>query len=241
MKTPKQKRTTWRLKYDHNLQSREHFIKETFRRLPAKFVSFEGIDGCGKSTLLDELAGWLKASAIRFLKTREPGGTRLGERIRELLLDPSFKTMNEHAEVLLYSASRAQLVHEVIQPALSKGMWVLVDRYIDATLAYQGFGRGLAPEPLRQIQDWGTGGLWPDLTILLDCDVGVASSRMKARNEAEDRMEQESGLFHQRVREGYLELARSAPERFVVVDANRALPEVILNFRAALVEALARG
>jgi dTMP kinase len=216
-------------------------MKGLFRGLPAKFVSFEGIDGCGKSTLLTELARWLEEGAVPFLKTREPGGTRLGEKIREMLLDPSFETMNEHAEVLLYSASRAQLVHEILRPALSQGVWVLADRYIDATLAYQGFGRGLALEPLRQIQDWGTGGLWPDLTILLDCDVGVASSRMKARKETEDRIEQEGRLFHQRVRDGYLELARSAPERFLVVDATRALREVIADFRVALVEALARG
>jgi dTMP kinase len=240
MRIPKRKRTTERLKYVHNAKEKGGSIKEMFHRLPAKFVSFEGIDGCGKSTLLDELAFWLEGDCIPFIKSREPGGTHLGERIRELLLDPSFNTMNEHAEVLLYSASRAQLVQEVIRPALSRGMWVLVDRYIDATLAYQGFGRGLAIEPLRQIQDWGTGGLWPDLTVLLDCDVGVASSRMKARNEAEDRMEQESRLFHQRVREGYLELARSAPERFVIVDAHGALPQVIVEFRAALVEALTR-
>jgi dTMP kinase len=216
-------------------------MKGLFRGLRAKFVSFEGIDGCGKSTLLAELAGWLEKDAVAFLKTREPGGTRLGERIREVLLDPSFETMNEHAEVLLYSASRAQLVYEVLRPALSQGMWVLADRYIDATLAYQGFGRGLVLEPLRLIQDWGTGGLWPDLTVLLDCDVGVASSRMKARKETEDRMEQESRLFHERVREGYLELARSAPERFLVVDANGALQEVIADFRLALGQALARG
>jgi dTMP kinase len=216
-------------------------MKGLFRELPAKFVSFEGIDGCGKSTLLVELAGWLEEHAVPVLKTREPGGTRLGESIREMLLDPSFEAMNEHAEVLLYSASRAQLVFEVLRPALSQGMWVLVDRYIDATLAYQGYGRGLALEPLRQIQDWGTGGLWPDLTILLDCDIEVASSRMKTRKETEDRIEQEGRLFHQRVREGYLELAGSAPERFVVVDANRTLKEVIADFRVALVEALARG
>jgi dTMP kinase len=226
------------LKSDHDFQSRKGFMKGLFRGHPAKFVTFEGIDGCGKSTLLAELAGWLEENAVPFLKTREPGGTRLGERIRGVLLDPSFETMNEHAEVLLYSASRAQLVYEVLRPALSQGMWVLADRYIDATLAYQGFGRGLALEPLRQIQDWCTGGLWPDLTVLLDCDVGVASSRMKARKETEDRIEQEGRLFHQRVREGYLELARSAPERFLVVDANRALREVIADFRVALVEAL---
>lgn len=216
-------------------------MKGLFRGLRGKFVSFEGIDGCGKSTLLAELGAWLEEDAVPFLKTREPGGTRLGERIREVLLDPSFETMNEHAEVLLYSASRAQLVYEVIRPALSQGMWVLADRYTDATLAYQGFGRGLALEPLRRIQDWGTGGLWPDLTVLLDCDVGVASTRMKARKETEDRIEQEGRLFHQRVRNGYLELARSAPERFLVVDANRALREVIADFRATLGQALARG
>jgi dTMP kinase len=215
-------------------------VKEILGSLPAKFLSFEGIDGCGKSTVLGELAGWLEANAVRLLKTREPGGTQLGERVREVLLDPSFRTMNEQAEVLLYSASRAQLVQEVIQPALSMGIWVLADRYIDATLAYQGFGRGLALGPLRQLQDWTTGGLWPDLTILLDCDIGVASSRMKSRNEGGDRMEQESRLFHQRVREGYLELARSAPGRFVVVDAKGTLQEVIEQSRAALVDALTR-
>ena len=177
---------------------------EIFERLSAKFVTFEGIDGSGKSTLLDELAGWLEEQAIPFIRTREPGGTRLGERLREILLDPSFESMNHQAEVMLYSASRAQLVHEIIQPALRQGMWVLADRYTDATLAYQGFGRGLELEALRRIQDWATGGLWPHLTILLDCDVEVAARRMKGRRAKEDRIEQESRAFHQRVREGYL-------------------------------------
>jgi dTMP kinase len=214
---------------------------EISRRLPPQFVSFEGIDGCGKSTLLDELASWLKEKSIPFIKTREPGGTRLGEKIREILLDPSFETMNEQAEVLLYSASRAQLVHEVIRPALKHGTWVLADRYIDATLAYQGFGRGLELKALRRIQDWTTGGLWPDLTILLDCDIDIASGRMKARKETEDRIEQESRLFHQKVRDGYLHLARSMPKRFVVLDANRALQEVMASFRAAFLGAMTRS
>jgi dTMP kinase len=213
-------------------------MNELFRQRSAKFVSFEGIDGCGKSTLLNELAGWLEEKAIPFIKTREPGGTRLGEKIREMLLDPSFETMNEQAEVLLYSASRAQLVHEVVHPALRRGMWVLADRYIDATLAYQGFGRGMELGPLRRIQDWATGGLWPDFTILLDCEVEVAAGRMKARAGTEDRIEQESRRFHERVKEGYLELARSSPKRFVVLDANRPLQEVIMNFRAAFPESL---
>jgi dTMP kinase len=215
-------------------------MTELFRRLSAQFVSFEGIDGCGKSTLLDSLAGWLEKDSIPFVKTREPGGTRLGEEIRELLLDSSFAPMNEQAEVLLYTASRAQLVQEVIQPALAQGMWVLADRFIDATLAYQGFGRGLELGPLRQIQEWAAGGLWPDFTILLDCDVDVASARMKARPGTEDRIEQESRGFHERVRNGYMEIARLAPQRFVVLDAGRGVAEVIVNFHAALTETLRR-
>jgi dTMP kinase len=211
-----------------------------FRQLSAHFVSFEGVDGCGKSTLLNELAGWLEENSIPFIKTREPGGTRLGEKIRELLLDSSFVNMNERAEVLLYSASRAQLVHEVVHPALGRGMWALADRYIDATLAYQGFGRNLGWESLRHLQDWATGGLWPDFTILLDCDLEVASSRLKARAGAADRIEKESRDFHERVKDGYLELARSAPHRFIVLDANRPLREVIKNFRSAFTEALRR-
>jgi dTMP kinase len=211
---------------------------ETLRRLPAKLVSFEGIDGCGKTTLLAELAGWLEAQSVPFIRTREPGGTAPGERIRAILLDPSLESMNARAEVLLYAASRAQLVREVIEPALRQGMWVLADRYIDATLAYQGFGRGLGLEPLRQIQDWATGGLLPDFTILLDCDIEVASARMKVREATGDRIEQESRGFHERVRNGYLQLARLAPERFVVLDGNRALHQVIEDFRMAFLAAL---
>jgi dTMP kinase len=211
-----------------------------FHQLPAYFVSFEGIDGCGKSTLLNDLATWLEEHSIPLVKTREPGGTRLGEKLREMLLDPLFSGMHEHTEVLLYSASRAQLVHEVVRPALRRGMWALADRYIDATLAYQGFGRGLERESLCQLQDWATGGLWPDFTVLLDCDVAVASSRLKDRAGAADRIESENLRFHERVREGYLELARSAPGRFIVVDGSRPIEEVTMNFRTAFVEALSR-
>jgi dTMP kinase len=139
---------------------------------------------------------------------------------------------------MLYSASRAQLVHEIIRPAMRQGRWVLADRYTDATLAYQGFGRGLEREVLQRILDWATGGLQPHLTVLLDCEVAIASSRMSGRKGQEDRIEQEDRSFHQRVREGYLELARSAPERFLVVDGNRRLEEVRANFRESFVAAL---
>lgn len=202
-------------------------------RTRAKFISFEGIDGCGKSTLISELASWLDQSQIPYLLTREPGGTRLGENIRDLLLDPSYRDMNQQTEVLLYTASRAQLAAEVVLPALNEGVWVLTDRYIDATLAYQGYGRGLDLRPLRGIQEWATNSLWPDRTILLDCEVRIAFERLRDREGEPDRIEQEKGSFHERVRAGYLELAGLEPERFIVLDAAKPLDEVIRDFRGA--------
>ena len=149
---------------------------------PAKFISFEGIDGCGKTTLMEHLSLWLEKAGIPFIRTREPGGTKIGEKIRELLLDPASAEMNGRTEVLLYSASRAQLTNEVIVPNIKKGTWVLTDRFVDATFAYQGFARGFDLEKLKAIQEWTTKDVWPDKTILLDCDVTVALGRMGARN-----------------------------------------------------------
>lgn len=193
----------------------------------AKFISFEGIDGCGKSTLLSQFCSWLDEAEIPYIKTREPGGTPLGESIRNLLLDPAHQRMDEWAEVLLYTASRAQLLQEVIRPALQKGTWVVADRFIDATLAYQGYGRRLDLESLRKLQEWACKGLWPDYTALLDCDVKTAFERMQGRKETPDRMELEQLSFHQRVRDGYLELARSEPHRLVVLNTAKPLHEVI--------------
>ncbi|MFP5212053.1 MAG: dTMP kinase [Acidobacteriota bacterium] len=195
------------------------------------FVSFEGIDGCGKSTLMESLSRWLDEEGIPYISTREPGGTVLGESIRSLLLDPSHKNMSQRTEVLLYTASRAQIVDEVIRPALDRGVWVLSDRYTDATLAYQGYGRGLDLDPLRRMQLWATGGLQPHRTILLDCDVQIGKDRLLGRSEEPDRIEQESRLFHERVRNGYLELAQMEPERFVVIDASLPPSEVVNDFR----------
>ncbi len=197
----------------------------------AKFVSFEGIDGCGKTTLMDRLAGWLEEAGIACIRVREPGGTSIGEKIREILLDTACSEMTRRTEVLLYSASRAQLIGEVIEPALEKGAWVLADRFVDATFAYQGFGRGFDLERLAMIQRWATGGLWPDKTILLDCDVAVAASRLGQRPGAKrDRIESEAGDFHKKVREGYLFLAREEPTRFVILDAAKPLEEVAKDF-----------
>lgn len=204
---------------------------KTTSGVPARFISFEGVDGCGKSTLMDQMSGWLQAEGIPHIRTREPGGTALGEKIRALLLDPSHGDMHSRAEVLLYTASRAQLAAQVIQPALAEGRWVLSDRYTDATLAYQGYGRGMDLAALRQIQEWATGGLQPHHTVLLDCDLRVAFQRMEAREGAPDRMEQEQESFHQRVREGYLQLAAAEPERFFILDAGKPLAEVLDSFR----------
>ena len=199
--------------------------------LPAKLISFEGIDGCGKSTLMERLANWLSRAGIPFVRTREPGGTPIGEKIREILLDPGSAEMSSRAEVLLYSASRAQLTDQVIVASMKKGSWVLTDRFVDATFAYQGFGRGFDLTRLRIIQEWTTKDLWPDKTILLDCDIDVAMSRVRKREgEVRDRIEQEDRLFHEKVRKGYLALAETEPERFIVLDASRPLEEVIEEF-----------
>jgi dTMP kinase len=197
---------------------------------PARFISFEGIDGCGKTTLLAQLGRWLEEAGVDHIKTREPGGTALGEEVRSLLLNPSYKGMNQQAEVLLYTACRAQLAQEVIGPALNQGLWVLTDRYTDATLAYQGYGRGLDLESLRRIQEWATKGLWPHRTVLLDCDLQVGMARMRARKADPDRMEQEAFAFHAKVRDGYLSLAAAEPGRFTVLDASRPLEAVLEQF-----------
>lgn len=199
--------------------------------LQAKFISFEGIDGCGKSTLMDRLANWLTRAGIPCVRTREPGGTPIGEKIRKILLDPASSEMSGRAEVLLYSASRAQLTEQIIVPALKKGSWVLTDRFVDATFAYQGFGRGFDLERLKTIEEWTTNGLLPDKTILLDCDVDTAMSRLRDRDGADrDRIEREDGVFHRKVRSGYLALAEKEPERFLVLNASRPLEKVVEEF-----------
>jgi dTMP kinase len=180
---------------------------------------------------MDRLADWLTRAGILFVRTREPGGTPIGEKIREILLDPASSEMSSRAEVLLYSASRAQLTEQVIVSAMKNGLWVLADRFVDATFAYQGYGRGFDLDRLKIIQEWTTKGLWPDKTILLDCDVDRAMSRLGTRDGADrDRIEQEDRLFHQKVREGYLALAGKEPGRFLVLDGSKPLEEVIEEF-----------
>ena len=187
------------------------------------FITLEGPDGAGKGTQGRRLVEHLRRAAVDVLNTREPGGTSIGERIRRVLLDDSHREMAPETEMLLFAASRAQFVREVVRPALARGTTVLSERYVDASLAYQGFGRGLDVGLVRTVNGVATGGLLPDLTLLLDIDPAVGLERVQAAGRAGaaggDRLEQETLAFHQRVRAGFLQLARESPKRFVVIDA----------------------
>ena len=191
------------------------------------FITFEGPEGGGKSTQIRLLAERLTAQGITVRITREPGGTHIGEAVRHLLqhderpdAEMSFRT-----EVLLFCASRAQIVAEIIRPALERGEWVLCDRFTDSTLAYQGYGRGLPLDLLRTLNDFATDGLTPDLTILLDISTDEGFRRVAARVASQDRIERAARAFHERLREGYLEMARGEPERFCRVTTERPVAE----------------
>jgi dTMP kinase len=177
------------------------------------FITFEGIDGSGKSTLLNLLAKELKRRRVRFLLTREPGGTLLGDKLRELLSDNS--RITPYAELSMFVAARAQLVEEVVKPALAKGETLISDRYADSTLAYQGYGRGLDKRLIQRLNEKATQGLKPDLTVLLDLPVSEAQKRI---GKTVDRIERESVSFHKRVRSGYLAMAKAEPLRWLVLD-----------------------
>lgn len=186
---------------------------------PGFFITFEGPEGAGKSTQLTRLARRLTETGRPPVVTREPGGTPLGTRVREVLLDPAL-TIDPLPEFLLYSASRAQLVRDVIRPALTASQIVLCDRYADSSLAYQGSGRGLDPALLALLNGKVTEGLTPDLTILLDLDPALGLARVATRGQP-DRLERADLAFHARVRRGFLTLAAREPGRFLVLDATR--------------------
>ncbi len=186
------------------------------------FITFEGPEGSGKTTQIRLLADLLAGEGLAITTTREPGGTRIGNAVRALLLDPEHTEMSLRAEALLFQAARAQLVDEVIRPALVAGAVVLCDRYADSTLAYQGYGHGQELEPLRQLGAYATGGLLPNLTVYLDIDVQAGLARKRAGAVEEwNRMENKAIAFHQCVREGYLRLAAGDLARWLVVDASQ--------------------
>jgi dTMP kinase len=190
------------------------------------FITFEGPEGSGKSTQLALLADYLRERDYPVVATREPGGTPIGDQIRACLHDVANQAMTPAAEILLYSASRAQLVGEVIRPALRAGQIVLSDRFADSTLAYQGYGRGLDLDALAFITRLATGDLKPNLTLLFDLDVTCGLARRAEGGQEMNRMDLQTVAFHQRVRDGYHRLAAMEPERWLVVDAERP-PEVI--------------
>lgn len=202
------------------------------------FITLEGPDGSGKTTQIQLLFDALEKHGHNVLLTREPGGTRIGDLVRTVLHDPVNVEMVPAAEILLYSASRAQLVAQVIRPALAAGAIVLCDRYADSTMAYQGYGRQLDLEALSQITAFATGGLKPDLTLLLDVDVETGLERRLKGGDEWNRMDQQTLDFHQRTREGYFKLAAADPGRWVRVDASGPTGQVAAAVWSIVVKAL---
>jgi len=183
------------------------------------YIAFEGAEGCGKST-----HARLLAEALGAVVTRETGGTRVGERLRDILHDTTVVDLDDRAEALIVAADRAQHMAHVVRPALASGRSVVSDRSVYSTLAYQGYGRGLDIEELRQINDWATGGLWPDLVILLIVPAEVTADRLGKRQL--DRFERAGGDFHQRVADGFAAMAADDPEHWIVLDASRPKHDV---------------
>jgi len=188
-----------------------------------KFITFEGIDGAGKSSHVEWLASLLRDQGKVVHVTREPGGTELGEKLRELLLH---KSMHLETETLLMFAARREHLAKVIEPALASGEWVVCDRFSDATYAYQGGGRGLDRAKLQQLEQWVHGHLQPDLTLLFDLPLEVARERIALASRVLDRFEQERADFHERVRQAYLERAHSSPVRIRVIDAQQSIEKI---------------
>jgi dTMP kinase len=198
-----------------------------------RFITVEGIEGAGKSSCMGLLQSAIEAAGLTLLTTREPGGTPLGETLRELLLGQRHDGMADDTELLLMFAARAEHLHAKILPALQAGHWVLCDRFTDATFAYQGFGRGISRERIRVLERWVQRDRRPDLTLLLDVPVALGLDRAGKRS-APDRFERETLAFFERVREGYLAMADAEPARFRVIDASRPLADVQQSIRETI-------
>jgi dTMP kinase len=203
------------------------------RSLAGRFLVFDGPDGSGKSTQIARFAAHCRAHGVDVVEVREPGGTSIGEQIRRVLLDPANTEMSLRCEMMLYMASRSQLIEETIRPALTAGKFVLADRFISSTLAYQGTAGGMTREEILSVGRVAVGDLWPDLTVIFDVDEATAASRLRGGGTAatksrapatagslfDDRMEQKDADFHRRVRQGYLDQAKTMPDKYLVIDA----------------------
>lgn len=202
------------------------------------FITFEGGDGVGKSTQSRLLAQWLEGLGREVVLTREPGGTPMGREIRQLVQHRD-EHVDERAEALLFAADRAQHIATLVRPALERGAVVLQDRYLDSSIAYQGVGRALDAEEIRDLSLWATRGLLPETTVLLDLDPGVGVNRALGREDAQfDRLEAAGGAFHQRVRQAFLQLAAAEPDRFLVVDAAGTVEQIHAAVRARVEQLL---
>lgn len=211
-----------------------------------RFITFEGIEGCGKSTQLRLIAKRLQENGYDVVVTREPGGCPIADQVRAILLDARNSAMTPLAELLLYAAARAQHTEEVVKPALAAGKVVLCDRFADATVVYQGYGRGIDLAVIADLNRMAAGTLRPDMTVLLDCPVSVGLSRAfsrisSAQGAREERFEQESLQFHERVRQGYLKLAAAEPDRFVVIGGDRGIEETGDDIYRAVLPRLTGG
>jgi dTMP kinase len=212
----------------------------------ACLITFEGIEGCGKTTQLMLLATQLKSLGHEVTVTREPGGCTIADRIRAILLDADNSAMTPMAELFLYGAARAQHVAEVITPALAAGHIVLCDRFTDATVSYQGYGRGLDLQIIAELNRLAAGDIRADLTLLVDCPVEIGLERAmtrinNSRGAREERFELESTQFHYKVREGYLTLARQEPERFIVIDGSGGIDDTASAILTAVLPRLSAG
>lgn len=202
--------------------------------MTGSFITLEGGDGAGKTTQAELLTAWLEANGRTVVRTREPGGTDLGLRVRQIVLHERGH-VSPRAEALLYAADRAHHVETVVRPALARGDVVLQDRYIDSSVAYQGVARGLGADRIRSVSDWAADGLVPDVTVLLDLDVRVGRARVAAaRGDTFDRLESEAAAFHETVRQAFLGMAAAEPDRFLVVDAAAPSDRVQAAIRAGI-------
>jgi dTMP kinase len=206
--------------------------------MAGRLITIEGLDGAGKTTLATALADALRARGVAdVVLLREPGGVPAAEWIRAVVKNPAFH-LGARTEALLYAAARAQLVEEAIAPALARGAWILLDRFVDSSLAYQGAGRRLGIEAVKAINDFATGGLTPDRTLLLQLDPALGRTRQDGRGEAADRLEQEGDAFFNAIADAYATLAARQPERFRVLDASAPAGEVLAGALAALEDLL---
>lgn len=199
------------------------------------FYCLEGIDGCGKSTQISMLIEKLTQKGYECLRIREPGGTKISEKIREILLSPESSDLSDFSELLLYNAARAQLIHEIIKPALEQGKIVLADRFAWSTLAYQGYGRGLNIKSLQQLSDLTCGEYWPKQTFILNIPVEVFRSRSDKEQREPDRIEKEKSDFFEKVRQGYLSMAKDYSDMITIIDGQQSINEINAEILNAIV------